>query len=336
MICTLKDIALALNVSVNTVSHALKDKPDISEEMKRKVRCKAQEMGYIANRSAQFLRTGKTRLIAVAFDHIVNPYYSIMTGYIQDALRAENYNVMIVTDANDDAILRYETVQNILSTGADGIISFLDVDPKGVELIRRSNKYLLILGRNSADKGIDCITTDDVKGGYLATKHLIDKGHRDILIFLVTETLSCVQDRLAGYKKALSEAGIPYDEQKVLFMGKNNVYDGRALVRIAEERKLKYTAVFCFNDLLAFETITGLKELGKSVPQDVSVAGYDHVESQLIFPINLTTIDSDKKQVADVAVQVMLYKMENRNARAFAKIHTPVLHEGDTVRNIMV
>lgn len=334
MICTLKDIAKALGITVNTVSHALLDKDDISEALKEKVRAKAAEMGYVANRSAAFLRTGKTRTIAIVYDDYINPYYSLVTGYIQRVFEAHGYNVMIFTDTCDEAHLRYKTAQNIVSTGADGVLSFLDIEPEAFKLLSGAGRHVLMLGRRSADPSIDCVTGDDVIGGYLATRHLIEKGHRDILMFGASERVSCVRDRVEGYRRALEEAGVAYRPQNVLYMAHDNVYSGKTLVRIAEERGLKYTAVFCFNDLLAFETMAGLEAFGKRVPEDVSVVGFDHLESHLFLPIHLTTIDADKIRLAELAARHLLLKLEDPNARPVSERNAPVLVEGKTVRSI--
>ena len=333
MVCTLKDIARALGVTVNTVSHALADKDDISVETKRKVREKAAELGYVINRSAQFLRTGRTRIIAIVYDDYTNPYYSVVTGLIRNAVEAYGYNILIVTDTNDAALLRYKTVQNVLSTGADGIISFLDVEPQAAELIRASGKAFLMLGRNSVDRTIDCMTVDDEQGGYLATRHLIDNGHRDILMFGAAADVSCVLQRRAGYRRALNEAGIAYRDEYVLYTAHDGVYHGTQMVHIAEECGLPYTAIFCFNDLLAFQAIAGLNEVGKRVPDDVSVVGYDYIESHLFLPIGLTTIDTDKPRLAEAAAHEMLKKLAHTNIKS-NPLAAPALVPGRTVRNI--
>ncbi|MDR2201762.1 MAG: LacI family transcriptional regulator, partial [Clostridiales bacterium] len=330
MLCKLKDIAIELNVSVNTVSRALKDMPDISDALKEKINRKAVEMGYIPSMSAKFLRTGKTKTIAIVYDQFINPYYSIVTDILHKKLSAENYNLIIFTD-DSGGKLSLPTVRNILSRGADGVISFLDVDAETKRLFDVRGVYVLLLGRNSFGVA-DSITTDDEAGGYIAAKYLVDCGHRKILMLSGPKDISCFAQRLNGFMRAVVEAGITESEYKVLTIGDDGA-TAAELLKSAGAR-FDYTAIFCYNDLLAYDVIRTLKNLRLNVPNDVSVIGYDYIESDLPLPYGLASIDTDKAQVADVASEVMLIKMENRNARAFTKVQTPRLVEGETVNKL--
>ncbi len=209
MVCRLKDIADALNVSANTVSCALNGGGKMSEELRDRIKKKAAEMGYVSNRSASALRTGHSKSIATVYDNNFNLYYFIMTGLLQKRFSIEKYDVMMFSDWSHRAFLSADMVRQMLARGVDGIISFIDAEDAALDLIGAAGKKFLILGRSSRREGVDCILSDDEVGGYLATKHLIENGHCDILLFTAKTEISCARLRMEGYRRALEEAGIP-------------------------------------------------------------------------------------------------------------------------------
>ena len=332
MVCRLKDIAEALNISANTVSCALKGTGKMSSELRARIKKKAAEMGYVSNLSASALRTGHSKAIAIVYDNNFNPYYSIMTGLLQKRFSVEKYDVLIFSDWSHRGLLSADMVRQMLARGIDGIVSFLDAEEEAYELIEATGKKLFVLGRESTRGGVETVLTDDETGAYLATKYLIDNGHRDILYFTVRLSISCAQKRLDGHRRALAEAKIPFREQNVLRIGTDGS-SGREMVMMAAARKLPYTAIFCFNDMMAYASMLQLSEYGVRVPEDISVIGYDHVESHYFVPIGLTTIDTDKEGMADLAVRKMVAMLEGKEEPR-AALAPPRLIVGKTVRKI--
>ena len=150
--------------------------------------------------------------------------------------------------------------------------------------------------------------------------------------FTVRLSISCAQKRLDGHRRALAEAKIPFREQNVLRIGTDGS-SGREMVMMAAARKLPYTAIFCFNDMMAYASMLQLSEYGVRVPEDISVIGYDHVESHYFVPIGLTTIDTDKEGMADLAVRKMVAMLEGKEEPR-AALAPPRLNVGKTVRKI--
>lgn len=329
--CTLKDIAEALGVTANTVSRALKGKSDISDSTIAAVREKANELGYIPNIPASSLRNGSTKTIALVYDIFLNPYYSIMTTIIENKLRDMGYSIMIFCDRNYEARLTESLTRKILSYSVDGIISFLQIG-EGVKKVFDANKIVcIVIGRDSTDENVDSICGENEYGGYTATKHLIDKGKREILFFSLNQYVSCSNLRFAGYQRALKEAGIEFDRNRVLRIGTDG-WTGIELVKQALAQNIAFDSIFCANDLIAFEAISELENNGYSVPKDCAVVGYDHLQSHLHLPCVLTTIDDDKEQIAEVACEVIVHKINNdtKKNRLFTKINAITLIEGKT------
>jgi DNA-binding LacI/PurR family transcriptional regulator len=304
--------------------------PDISRPLKKVVREKAAEMGYIPSMSARQLRTGKTKTIAIVYDQYINPYYSIVTDFLHKKLYANNYSLIIFTDSNKERSLSADVARDILSRDVDGIISFLDVGADIKKNIDMCGVYLLLLGRNSGSGDtIDSITTDDVTGGYIATKYLLDCGHRNILMLSGPLGVSCFDQRLKGFVTAMNERGITDLTKNILVLGEDGDEADELLSKVKDG--FDFTAIFCYNDFLAYAVIFELEKMGLKVPSDVSVIGYDYVESHFPLAVGLASVDTGKEYTADIAAEVMLLKMKNIDEKKAYKMQTPRLVKGKTV-----
>lgn len=302
---TVKDIAVATGLSVNSVSHALADKLDISEKTKQLVRQKAEEMGYVKNMIASSLRSKVTKTITVLYDFLMNPYYSIMTAFLERELAAHGYRIMIFTESGrgEGAYLTEKVFKSIMSHNTDGIISFMQADAAVEKLLAANGTKIVILGRES--KHLDCVFSDDVKGSYTVTKHLLEKGHRKILILCSHPEVSCGIRRLEGYTKALEEASVPIDEGLIYFWG-NDYYSVETAVEKCAAKGKSFSAVVCFNDHIAFEAVNYFESLGIRIPEDVAVTGYDNIQSEFSFFKQITTIDTNKEIMVKTAVDILL------------------------------
>lgn len=317
---TLKDIAKDTGLTINSVSRALNDMPDISEKTKQRVRQAALNMGYVKNLAASGLRKGCSRIIGVLYDNLLNPYYSIMSKYIQQSL--DRYDYSYLTFFNKDGVMTKKDVQKIMMRGVDGIISFLEPEDAEWGLLPLP---ILLLGRKSSKAGMDFITTDDFKGGRLAGEKLVELGYTAPLFVGERRDISCVFDRYSGFRAALEEHGL-YDESRTVFL--NGRLLTHTLARLQTEG-LQYDSIFCFNDLLALEAVNYLSETGHT---DVAVIGYDDIQAEMALPGRLTTVGTDKKQMAEVAVEVLLLKIEDKSkqTRHFSKLHDVYLTLGVT------
>lgn len=306
----LKDIAKRLGLTVNTVSRSLKDKDDISEKTKNLVKKVAAEMGYIPDEIASSLRSGYTKTIGVMFDNISNPYYMIMTELINNKIKNEGYNLMIFTSSGDHARFDIESFNKMISRRIDGIITFLKPTNEVAKVAKTNNIPLLIIGRDGNDIGIDSVDTDDFFGGYLVGKHLIKKGHTKIGYVGVPKDIECSVIRYKGLTKALEEYGLDSDLSFSKFME-----HGVSLIRryVDELIEKEVTAIFCFNDIMAFEVIDCLNDKGLSVPNDIAIVGYDNIQSSFKLPIKITTIACKKEEVIKDAVEILMKKIRREN-----------------------
>jgi LacI family transcriptional regulator len=302
----LKDIAKASNLTINTVSRALKNKGDISVATKEYVQKLALDMGYIPDVVASSLRSGYTKTIGVMFDNIANPYYMIMTNLIHHELKKDGYDMMIFTASGDHAKFDMDSFHKIISRRIDGIISFLKPTDEVVKAIKANQVPFVILGREGDDIGIDSVYTNDLLGGYLIGEYLYHKGHRNIGYIGAPKDILCSVKRLEGLRKFLTEQKIESKQEVSKFLMHGDLSLEKMIDELLNE---KVTAIFCFNDTMAYETMTLLNQRGLRVPEDLAIAGYDNLEEYIHLPVYLTTIDSNKQELTQKVIQTLKMRM---------------------------
>ena len=232
---------------------------------------------------------------------------------------------------NGRALLDESCTQKILARGVDAIVSFIEVEKKALNLIKQNNKKILVIGRKS-NNGADYLSFNDELGSYLATKHLIEMGHKDILYFSARLRFSCAVDRLNGYKRALSEANIEIKEENIIYVS-DTCLNGCDFINEAQNRNLKYTAILSFNDMFAYGAIDQLNNYNKKVPEDVSIIGFDNIESSLHLPVGLTTIDFNKEALCNSTVKKII-KYVKKQKEYVIELPNPKLIIRNTVKKI--
>lgn len=303
---TLRDIALACHVSINTVSHALSDKSDISEETKRRIRKKAKELGYIRNRTATSLRFQSTRTVTLIVSDISNPLFAIMAKQIEQRLREAGYALFIMnTESNADT--EYEAVVSAIENAADGIIICPNQeDTRALELMRKRQVPFVLMGRRFPGEDYDYVIWNDKLGGYQATKHLIDRGHRRILFVGEAPHISSTVERLAGYRQALDEYHLPFDPALAYTKGLSR-HRLEGMLRTSLEADDPFTAVFAFSDYVACDILTLLRQIDPA--NKIEVVGFDGICTDITFPLNIDSVYTPKKAMASALVDSLLDKL---------------------------
>lgn len=304
---SLKDLAAATGFTVNTVSRALRDMPDISDNTKAIIKDAAKRMGYLPNYAARMIRTNKSDTIGVIFPDINNPVFGEMFKGI-DAVAKKKGHTVLICNTNENYDEEKHAMKTMLERRVDGILMIPSMGgKKTIENLSNMKIPFVLLGRHFFDMATNVVTGDDIFGGYLAGQHLISKGHKKIVYLAGPMRISSVTERLEGLKKAASESGLPensitvYDTDATLQGGYN------ATLSLIREGKLKDTrAIFCFSDFIAFGTLKALKENSVSVPDDVAVLGYDNnVFSELSNP-PLTTIGISQYNIGKMSAEMLI------------------------------
>lgn len=299
----LADIAKRTGYSVNTVSHALLNKSDISEKTKEYIKSVADEMGYIANISAGALRSGKSKTIAIIVGDISNPHFSIMIKEMEAKLRKYGYSAFIL-NTDEDEKLEKAAIISAISKNVDGIIICpVQKTEDNIDFINKNGLPYVLFGRRFEGNLSNYVICDDVNGGYAAAEYLINIGHQKILFIAGPKYISSSKDRLEGAKRAVADSGLKNDNLVIseIELSMNDEGILRALTNNDD-----CTGIICFSDMIALQVCYYLKRLGKSVPQDKAVIGFDNIASKFYLPLMLTSVTSSKTKMSNKAVDTLM------------------------------
>ena len=301
-------VAEKAGVSVNTASRAINNKPDINLETKKRILQIAKELGYIRNAAAVALRTKKTGTIGVVIADNRNPFYAEVLNGMEEAAREKNYHI-ILANTQRDYKKEEEAINLLLAKRVDGLLitPVQDKDDDIKNLID-ANIPFVIVGRDFENIEVDAVYNDEVKGGFLATEYLINKGHKRIALIDGFLYKSPARGRLEGYKKALKKYGVPTDDALVS-VGDIDVKDGYERTRQLFEKGLDFTAIFAYNDIMAFGAMQTIKEKGLRIPEDIGLVGYDDIPFSSLMNPALTTIKLNKQELGIESVKLLLYRI---------------------------
>lgn len=298
---TLQDIAKRTGVTVNTVSRALKNKPDISPTTCQRIQQVAQEMGYVRNYAASSLRSGRTKTLGLILGAMSNPYYAVVADAVHEAASAFGYTLLTLT-TREDPEQEMRAVETALSRQVDGILLFPGRDAKAaIQRMRETRMPYVLMSRSLGSDADDCVTCDEDEGGYLATRHLIEAGRRNLAFLCGSEIVYSTQHRLQGFHRACNEAGIPTENRHVMI--------NPGFMEIPEVLKQWHQqgvdGVFVFNDMEAWNAISSLEMQGIRIPEDMAVVGYDNIQAKIGFPMPLCTVDPSINEMIDIALEVL-------------------------------
>jgi LacI family transcriptional regulator len=300
---TLYDVAEAAGVSKSTVSRILDERlPRSDNETAKRVRKIAEELGYVRDVSASSLRRGNTMTVGVIVPRLTDTVMAMLYESLAKACsRSGRFAIVATTDDKPNADRL--AAESLLRRGVDGLIlsTAREDDDFPDELSRRGIPYVLALrtdGHSLSSIG------DDRLGGYLATRHLLDLGHRMIGVIAGPSYASSSRGRVEGYKQALGEAGIMLD-QAYIIPSTFGINSGTEAVERLMQLDPRPTAVFAVNDNTAIGALSGLAKLGLSVPGDVSLVGYNDIPIVSHLPTPLTTLRVPFDQIASEALDLL-------------------------------
>lgn len=302
---TIKDIARELGVSPSTVSRALKDHPDISEETRRHVRELADRMKYKPNAIALSLKNRKSNVVGVIIPQIVHYFFSSVISGIEEVAGKYGYSVMIA-QSNELFDKEVEAMAALADGRIDGLLISISKETVKYEHLRQFKEEgieIVFFDRVPDEFKSDSVVIDDFQGALKAVQHLIDGGHKRILHLAGPQTRLIGRKRLKGYLQALENNRIPFDEKLVVPC---DSFDA-ALNMMPElvSSGLQFDAVFTVNDFTAAGVIQALKKLGKSVPEDMAVVGYGDDDIAKMIDPTLTTVRQPGKEMGARAMELL-------------------------------
>lgn len=334
---TIRDIANYTGLSITTVSLVLNNKPSkIPEKTKQKVIEAAEELNYSPNHLAVGLVTKRTQTLGLIVSDISNIFFGILAKGVEKACQKEGWTVMLCNswDLHERDM---ELIRVLTNKSVDGIIYCMSSDSdrekaeESYNLLKKSNVPFIEIDSDFAETAKHNVFFDNEKGGYLATKHLIEMGHRRIACITGPKGVDCQKGRIQGYRMALEESGIPYDPSIMV----EGYYSMESGIKAAEQLKGKdFTGIFAFNDMMAFGVFKALKQMNIHVPEDISLVGYDDVPLCEILEVPLTTIKQPIYEMGYAAAQNMIQLIKTGSDEDTNVIFSPVLMERKSVKNI--
>lgn len=306
---SLKDIAKKLNLTINTVSRALRDGDDISLKTKQLVKKTAEEMGYIPNIIASSMRTLKTSTIGIVFDNLKNPYFMLMANAINEHLLEHGYQMMIFTIKEIE--LKMNTLKKMVSRNIDGIITFLKPEQDVADFVNQTKIPMIVVGREADDINIDSIFTDDRMGGYLMGEYLYHKGYRKVGYLGGPLKIVCNLMRAEGIAKFYQEQNIKID---IIHTNDANLI-AKSVDKLINNG---IEAIFCFNDQTAYDVQLYVNY--KYQNRSIEITGYDNIASQMKLPIFNVTIGTDVEYMIKEAITQLLNKINHFDLSLYMKI----------------
>lgn len=298
---TLEDVAKATGYTINTVSRALKNKPDIARSTSEHIQQVAREMGYTRNYIASSLRSGRTKMLAMIVGTMSNPFYAILADLIQREAFRLGYMLMILC-SQDDPQMEIRMVETALSRQVDGImITPCSNESPALENLRRSRVPYVLLNRDLGDSRDDCVLCEDEQGGYLVGQHLIAEGHRKLAMISQWDVVYSTSLRFQGFLRACLEAGIPRED---VFYAEASE-DTEVVRQLSAWRKAGVTGIFSFCDVEAWKEMTLMESAGYRIPEDLSVVSFDNIRGYVNYARPLCSVDSDFGREAVLAIDLL-------------------------------
>ena len=319
---TLYDVAREAGVSKSTASRLLDERlPNSNSPKARKVREIADRLGYVRDVSAASLRRGSTGTIGVVVPRLTDTVTAMLYEEISAAAAQQgHFAIVATTDDNPDASRK--AVEALIRRGVDGLILTTARECDGVladELRDRGVPLVFALRHNGVGPAS---VGDDQLGGYLATRHLLDLGHRRIGIIAGPEYATSSLGRLAGYRQAIEEAGL-LEEPELIIPSTFSIESGEFAARILLNLPDPPTAIFAINDNTAIGSLSAIARARLKVPEDVSLVGYNDIPIVSRLPVPLTTVRVPFDQIASSAIQMLSASAQNPKIKLIAPALIP-------------
>lgn len=334
----LADIAEIVGVSIVTVSKALSDKPGVGNEMREKIKKTARELGYMPAGASGLNRAGLTGNVGVIIpkrfiDASATSFYWELYKRVVNSLSFNGYYAIleIIDKEAETASLSPKMVQD---RKVDGIIALGQTDSEYIQFLKRTLTIpVMFLDFYNSEEDFDTVISDSFYGMYMLTNHLISMGHRDIGFVGTVLATSSITDRYFGFCKAMAEHGIEVRKEWIINDRPQSFGDEPSDVDVVLPQKLP-TALACNCDSVAYLVINKLKERGLSVPEDISVVGYDNYSYPDNTALPLTTYAVGMRKMADTCVDTLMKKIAGESYYKGVQIVTGHMVVRDSVARI--
>jgi LacI family transcriptional regulator len=307
---TIYDVANALNISPSTVSRGLKDHPHIRKGTIKKIKATAHEMGYQRNKFASNLRQKHTNTIGVVVPKLNSYFMATVIAGMEKVTNLHGYG-LIISQSQESGKQEISCVTTLFNSRVDGLLVSLAFDTKNIDhfnVLLNKNIPVVFFDRVSECGGCMSVVIDNYKAGYEATHHLIDQGCKRIVHLTGNLLRNVYTDRFRGYKQALSDNGIPFD-QKMVIISDLNEQAGIDTAKKILNMKSRPDGIFTANDTSAVATIVELGKAGIIIPDEIAVVGFNNEPISKVVQPNLTTVDYPAREIGEIAATSLINRL---------------------------
>ncbi len=325
---SIREVAEQAGVSLGTVSNVLNRPEVVAETTRLRVQAVIEQLGFVRNGSARQLRAGRSNHLGLVVLDVTNPFFTEVARGVEDVANEAGYVVILCnSDSSPEKESRYLRVLQEQRT-AGILITPVQNDVAYLQHLRQRDIAVVLLDRPSRARDLCAVAIDDVLGGELAVRHLLELGHRQIAF--VTGPLSIRQyaERRRGARRPIKMAGLnPNEIMSEVLIPAQNAHSGELCVETLLAYMQRPTAIFCANDLLALGVMRGLSQYGLSIPRDMALVGYDDVEFASMLSPALTSVRQPKYQLGRAAAELLL----NEINQAAEHQHTQIMYQPELI-----
>ncbi len=304
---TIYDIADKLNVSIATVSRALKDDPVVNKKTKKKIFELAEELGYRSNHFARNLRNQRTETIGVIVPRLNSYFMSTVIAGIENVANNEGYN-LIISQSSESEQKEKASAKTMFNNRVDGLLVSLSYDTNDLahfDQFLRKNIPIIFFDRGEHHDNFTNVLIDNRKSAYEATKHLIEQGCKRIVHITAKPKRNVYVDRLNGYKQALTENNMEFSDEN-LIVGNLSLEAGIDAAGVISKMDPLPDGVFVANDNCAVGCMLSLKQAGIQIPKDIAFVGFNNDPVSKVIEPNLTTINYPGYEMGEVAARNLI------------------------------
>ncbi len=316
---TIKDVARRAGISYATVSRALNGKYGVSEETREKILRIAREMNYRPNAIAQGLVNRSTKTVGLVIPDITSPFFPRVALGVEDTMLEAGYSVFLC-NTNWNLEREKACLDQLARNQVDGIlVSSVAAQAREVEKRMAPGMPLVYLSSYPEGTARSYVRVDNVLGADMAVSHLISRGRRKIIFIGSVQEPYSLEDRLEGFRKALQNGGIaPRDT--MIHLGEFREDSGYSIIQGILKSGERPDGIFAENDLIAMGVVSGIRDLGFRVPEDISVIGFDDISIASYRDVQLSTIHQPRYRIGRAAAEIMLEQLA-RDAREWTTQH---------------
>ena len=330
---TIKSIAALVKTSPKTVSKALNNQPGVSKELREKIRKKARELKYVPNAFGKGLSGKPSKTIGVIITDNTNPMYSLILKGLEEKAAESDYAI-ILCNSNEDIQTEKKLIHVLLQKQVDGIIIRPVDNPKNIrnlELLQHFGMPYVTINRVHPHQEDCCVRPNDFLAAYLAGQYLLQKGHSKIIHLTRKYSILAVEDRIVALKKIFSENSLTFQDENIYRRCEGSVESAYTeMLKILRERH-DFTAVFAYNDIIAFGVMKAVHECRLRIPGDIAIMGIDNLMFAEICLVPLTTVNHHMSAVGTIAMEVLLNKIQNKHDAPHPKVPEPYVVERQSV-----